>query len=563
MATLPERVDERNHDKRNRNGKANIMHRRDFLRSGLAFGGAAAVGLTFHPRLLRAQGQAGVIRVIAEGSPNTLDPAGTGYNIPSVNITWNVYDRLVTFGQAPLTGPGQEGAFIYDYDNIVPQAAESYEIVEDGKVIRFKLRAGATFHDGSPVTADDVKWSLDRAVNVTTAKNQMGTGSMTDPAQFVVVDDSTIEVHVERADRFTLPNLALLFPAIFNAKVAKEHATAEDPWATEWLKTNVAGGGPYKLGNYQAGQQFVLEPFADWKNGDTTPTARILYQIVPQAASRRIAAERGEADLVRDLPGRDIADLLSAGKVKVLGISNPATVTYIAMNNNIAPFNNMKVRQAVAWSVPYQDMLDVVLYKRGTPMFGGPAEVTSTQWPSPLPYTQDLDKAKSLLAEAGFPDGFESTFSIDADDTTVAEPVATLMQEALGKIGVKVRIDKIPAGQMGTLLTEKKLPLFIANAGAWLRSPDYFFRIFYQGETRWNFGSYANPEMIDIVAKARWETDPKKYDELVMRMIELARTEVPVIPLWSAFQDTVMSEAIGGYTYMFHRSLELRHLTKA
>lgn len=537
------------------------MRRRQFLGSGLALGGAAAFGLAFHPRLARAQG-AGVIRVLAEGAPNTFDPAGTGYNIPSVNITWNVYDRLITFGQKPLEGEGQDGAFIYDYDNLVPQVAESWTVSEDGTTITFKLRQGAVFHDGSPVTAEDVKWSLDRAVNVTTAKNQMGTGSMTDPAQFVVVDPMTITVTVPRADRFTLPNLALLFPAIINSKLAMQHATKEDPWATEWLKTNVAGGGPFKLGQYQAGQQFVLEPFADWKNGDRVPDDRILYQIVPQAASRRLAAERGEADLVRDLPGRDVKDLMDAGKVRVLGIANPATVTYIAMNNIIAPFDNVKVRQAIAWSVPYQDMFEAVLYSRGNPMFGGPAEVTSTQWPSPLPYSQDLDKAKALLAEAGFPNGFETTFSIDANDVVVAEPVAILMQEALGKIGIKVTIDKVPAGQMGTLLTEKKLPLFVANAGAWLRSPDYFFRIFYQGGTRWNFGSYANPEMEKIVADARWETDQANYDALVMRMIELARTEVPVIPLWSAFQDTVISPAMEGYTYMFHRSLELRHLNK-
>lgn len=539
------------------------MRRREFLGSGIALGGAAALGIAFQPRLALAQGQTGVIRVLAEGAPNTFDPAGTGYNIPSVNITWNVYDRLVTFGQKPLTGPGQQGAFIYDYDNIVPQAAESYKVAPDGKSITFNLRKGATFHDGTPVTAADVKWSLDRAVNVTTAKNQMGTGSMKDPKQFIVVDDMTIRVETEMADRFTLPNLALLFPAIFNSKVCMQHATASDPWAQEWLKTNVAGGGPFKLASYQAGQQFVLEPFAGWKNDPIKSTAKILYQIVPQAASRRIAAERGEADLVRDLPGRDIAAMIAEGKVKVLGIANPATVTYIAMNNGIAPFDNVKVRQAVAYSVPYQAMFDAVLYKRGNPMFGGPAKVTTPEWPSPLPYTQDLTKAKALLAEAGFANGFETTFSIDADDVTVSEPVAILMQEALGKIGIKVTINKIPAGQMGTLLTEKKLPLFIANAGAWLRSPDYFFRIFYQGNTRWNFGSYANPEMVKIVADARWETDPAKYNALVMRMIELARTEVPVIPLWSAFQDTVVSKAMHGYTYMFHRSLELRHLTKS
>lgn len=538
------------------------MRRRDFIATSLALGGAAGIGLSFQPRLAQAQGNGGTIRVLAEGAPNTFDPGGTGYNIPSVNIIWNIYDRLVTFGQKPLTGPGQDGAYIFDYDTIVPQAAESFEVSADGTSITFRLRRGATFHDGTPVTAADVKWSLDRTLNVTTAKNQMATGSMTDPAQFVVVDDMTIRIDTPRADRFTLPNLALLFPAIINSKAAREHATAEDPWAEQWLKTNVAGGGPFKLASYQSGQQFVLDPFEGWKNGEVRNTSRLLYQIVPQAASRRIAAERGEADLVRDLPSRDIADMIKQGKVRVLGVANPATVTYIAMNNRIAPFDNVKVRQAIAWTVPYQDMFESVLYSRGVPMFGGEAEVKSTQWPAPLPFVQDLDKARALLKEAGFADGFETTFSIDADDTVIAEPVAILMQEALGKVGIKVRIDKIPAGQMGTLQTEKKLPMFIAYGGAWLRSPDYYFSIFYQGGTRWNFGSYSNPEMEQAVADARWENDPAKYEALVRKMIRLAREEVPLIQLWSAYQDTVISDAIRGYTYMFHRSLELRHLYK-
>ncbi len=539
------------------------MRRRDFLGSAVAVGGAAALGLAFQPRFALAQGQSGVIRILAEGAPNTFDPAGTGYNTPSVGITWNVYDRLVTFAPKALAGPGQEGAFIYDFDRVVPQAAESFDVSPDGTMITFRMRPGATFHDGSPVTAEDVKWSLDRAVNVTTAKNQMATGSLKDPAQFVVLDDMTIQVKTERLDRFTLPNLAVLFPAIFNSKLARQHATPDDPWATEWLKNNVAGGGPFKLGSHQAGQQFVLEPFTEWKNGDAAPAARILYQIVPQAASRRIAAERGQADLVCDLPGRDVAGLVKDGKVRVLGIANPSSVTFIAMNNTLAPFDNVKVRQAIAWSVPYQDMFTAVLYERGTPLFGGPAEIASTQWPAPIPYTQDLDRAKALLAEAGLAQGFETTFSIDADDVTVGEPVAILMQEALGKIGIRVAINKVPAGQMGTLVTEKKLPLYIANAGAWMRSPDYFFRVYYQGNSRWNFGSYGNPEMAKLVADARWENDPARYEALVKRMIELARTEVPVVPLWSAFQDTVLSPSVSAYTYMFHRGLELRHLKKA
>ena len=174
----------------------------------------------------------------------------------------------------------------------------------------------------------------------------------------------------------------------------------------------------------------------------------------------------------------------------------------------------------------------------------------------------DLDKAKALLAEAGLAGGFETTFSIDSGDATLGEPLAILMQESLGKIGIKVAINKVPAGQMGTLQTEKKLAMFIGLGNAWLRSPDYFFRIFYQGGSRWNYGNFKNPEMEKLAAETRFETDKAVYDAKVKRMIEIAKQDVPMIALWSPFQDTVLGKDLSGYTYMFHNAIEMRPLKK-
>ena len=110
--------------------------------------GASLLGLRMGIAPANAQGRNDVIRVLLEDSPNTFDPSGTGYNPASCNISWNVYDRLVTFGVKPVEG--KEDAFIYDYSNIVGQAAESYEVSEDGTTITFMMRDGATFHDGRP-----------------------------------------------------------------------------------------------------------------------------------------------------------------------------------------------------------------------------------------------------------------------------------------------------------------------------------------------------------------------------------------------------------------------------
>lgn len=536
------------------------MNKREFLQLG-AHAGVALAGLRLAASPLTAQAAApAVLRVLLEDSPNTLDPAGTGYNQASINISWNVYDRLITYGTTPVDGV--PGAFTYDYDTIVGQAAERYEVSADGKQITFHMRRGARFHDGSPVTAHDAKWSLDRVVSVTTGKAQMATGSLTEAAQFDVIDDMTLRVTVPQADRFTLPDLCVLFPAIFNSKVCKANATTDDPWAQNWLKTNVAGGGPYKLVRFAPDQGFMLEAFADWTNGPAPASTRVAAQVVPVAASRRAAAERGEADIVRGLGGRDIHDLKSRKDIRLLGIPNPGAVTVIALNSQMPPFDNKKVRQAIAHAVPYQQIFDSVLYSRGAPMFGGKADA-GLSFPQPMPYTYDLDRARALLAEADMANGFETTFVIDSALAQLAEPTAVLLQESLGKIGIKLKIEKLPSGQMASAQVAHKLPMSMATGTAWLRNPDYFFRVYYASPTRWNFGNFKNDEMNRLTAETRFETDRAVYDTKVRRMIDIARDEVPMILMWSAFQDTVVSPGLQGYTYMFHGQLELRHLKKA
>ncbi|TNC08184.1 ABC transporter substrate-binding protein [Methylobacterium terricola] len=427
----------------------------------------------------------------------------------------------------------------------------------------FHMRRGAIFHDGTPVTARDAKWSLDRCMSVPTAKAQLASGSLRDPAQFSVIDDMTLQVETEKADRFTLPNLAIVFPAIFNSALCRKHATEADPFALDWLKANVAGGGPFRLARYEPGQQVILDRFPQWLNGKVAGKARILLQVATNASSRRAAAERGEADIVRGLSGRDVADLRASGRTRIVGVNNPASVAYVAMNTQMAPFDDRRVRQAVAYALPYRQMFDSALYGRGKPLFGGEAATVSAKWPVPLPYDTDLAKAKALLAEAGHAGGFETVFSIDAGQAALAEPVAVLLQESLGKVGIRVAISKVPGAQIGTLQAEKKLAMFLATGSAWLKSQDYFFRIFYTGKSRWNYGNFADPEMEALTMATRFETDPATYEAKVRRMVEIAKAEVPMVALWSPFLDVAVGKGLSGYTYMFHSALELRHLVKA
>ncbi len=531
------------------------MQRRNFLTTFAAASGAAMI----LPRSwAHAQPRAESLRVLSEGAANSFDTFSVGVNRNSIQLTWNVYDRLVTFGYRQL----DEGVGYYDYFDIQPQLAESYSVADDQRSVTFALRKDATFHDGRPVTARDVKWSLDRVVASPIGAAQFRTGSMTSPDQFVVVDDHTFRVDLPQPDRFALPNLALTYPIIVNAALALEHATEADPFAMDWLSANAAGGGAFRIARAEIGERILLERNDDWKSGPLPGFRRVLWQTVPAAETRVASLLRGDADLVQDLPPKDVQRLLDNENVEVVGVPT-SSFHFIGMNGARPPFDNKLVRQAVAYALPYDDMFKVALFGRGRPLHGGrPGRPDSIAYPQQSGYDTDLDKARDLLAEAGYGEGFDTTFSYELSQATIAEPVALLLQEALAKIGITVRIEKVPAGQLGTLLQDKKVPFYFEGSTAFLSDPDYFFRVFYTGDSRWNFGAYKNEEFAQLVSATRYETDQAIYEDQVRQMIEMVKEDIPIIILWHPSLDTGMQTDIEGYSYTFHRQLEMKTLTR-
>ncbi len=217
-----------------------------------------------------------------------------------------IYDRLVGFGDRPMP----EGHTHYDHDRLVPELAESFEVAPDGKSVLFTLREGATFHSGNPLTAEDVKWSLDRAIALPGfPRNQMAAGSLIEPSQIEVVDARRVRVHWVRPDKLLLPNLAVAIPCIYDSKLLRERATVADPWAVEFARADAAGGGAFKLVAWRPGQETILERFANWKSGTPTNVQRIIIREVPSAGTRRALIERGDADVLLDLPPKDFAEL--------------------------------------------------------------------------------------------------------------------------------------------------------------------------------------------------------------------------------------------------------------
>jgi peptide/nickel transport system substrate-binding protein len=507
-----------------------------------------------------AQDRKDTLIMANEFGPNMLDIHGLGANRPSYGVAWNVYDRLMTYGRKKLP----DGSMMYDYAKLEPELAERWKMDADGMGVTFYLRKDARFHDGTPVTAKDVKWSFDRALAMGGFPTfQMKAGSLEDPSQFKVVDDHTFHVKFIRKDKLAMPDMAVPVASIYNATLAKKNATEKDPWAAEWLKTNAAGGGAYKVASFKPGQELVLERFDDWKSGPLPKIRRIIQRDVPSAGNRRALLQRGDIDMTYSLPPKDFADFAGdKGKVKVASLPVENALFYLGMNTSKPPFNNVKVRQAVAHALPYDKIFDSAFYGRGIKMSGGSNDPKAPVWPQAHGYKTDLAKAKQLMQESGV-GPIETTLSYDLGAATVSEPTAILIQEALAQIGIKLAINKVPGANWRAALLKKDMPMIVNRFGGWLNYPEYFFFWCYHGQNAvFNTMSYQNPTLDKLITNARFAESKPLYDGMVKDMIRLANEEVPRIPLVQPMMDVAMQPNITGYTYWFHLEPDYRQLVK-
>ncbi len=534
----------------------------DSTRRSLLKGATLSAGVLPFLRVLPASAASDTIVVAMGQTINSLDIHRKGTNRPSYQVAVNVYDRLVSFG----TKSTPDGGLSYDYATIEPEIAESWEIADDGLSMTFKLRADGKFHDGSPITAHDVKWSYDRAVSVGGFPTvQMKAGSLEKPEQFEAIDDLTFRITLPRKSKLTLPDLAVPVPMIINSTVAKAKATKDDPWATEYLHKTPAGSGAFKVARWDPGQQLVYVRNENWTSGKLPAVKRIIVREVPSSATRRALLERGDVQMSFNMPNKDAKELSSKPDIQIN--STPVENAIYCLNPNLTfePFKDKRVRQAVAWSVPYQALFETAAYGQGKPMWGGKlSKPENIAWPQAFPYDTDLDKAKELLEQAGYGKGFDVPLSISLSQADWMEPAALLIQENLGKIGVRAKIDKIPGANWRTAsLVEKRLPLALETFGGWLNYPCYYFFWAYQHGHLFNSSNYKNDEIEALTNETlHLAVDDPDYAPKIKRMIEIAWDEVPRIALWQPALNVGLNGA-QDYEFWFHRQLDARSLKKA
>jgi peptide/nickel transport system substrate-binding protein len=455
---------------------------------------------------------------------STFDPAQIG-EVVTNEIVQTTCDPLVDVDPA-------------DETKAVPLFAESWDVSDDRQQITFHLRKGAVFPSGNPVTAADTAWSMQRVVRLgfgnAATLNEYGFTKDKVDAQITAPDDSTL---VLKLDKPYPTNLVLQGIAANRVSFTHDRKTilaneVNGDLGNKYLTTRTECVGPYRLAQWNAGEAVVLQA-NDTYWGAAPALKRILIRHVAEAGTQRLLLAQGDVDVARDLTPEDLKYLESSPGVSIVRVLRPQ-LFYWSFNNANPIFANPKVRLAMRYLIDYDGLAKTVMSNIGVPRasFAQIGAVGALDETEGQPFSLDLDKAKALLAEAGYPNGFKASVFIGT--LPHAAPVAQSVQQNAARIGVELTVERMANAQLFSRVRGRD---FETSMSSWQTSvPDAHgnaSRLVYNPDNRpeakltqnpsWN-ASFASADANRTVEAALLEPDPEKrnalYRDLQLQMMQ-------------------------------------------
>jgi peptide/nickel transport system substrate-binding protein len=418
------------------------------------------------------------ITVAMQLEPPHLDPTSAAAGAIDSVVYSNIFEGLTRF-----MGDGA----------VVPGLAASWEISGDGLVYTFKLQDGVTFHDGTTMDGDDVKFSLDRARGEDSANAQKAL--FAGISDVTVVDPLTVQVTLSE------PNGNFLF------NLAWGDAVIVAPESIDDIKTNPIGTGAFKFANWVQGDKIDITRNADyWGTPAILDNATFKFISDPSAAFAAVMAE--DVDAFSGFPAPENLPQFEADPRFQVLVGSTEGETILSINNKMPPFDNVLVRQAVAHAIDRQAIIDGAMFGYGTPIgthFAphNPAYVDLTSNSA-----FDPDKARALLAEAGFPDGFETTLHLPPP--SYARRGGEIIAAQLAEVGIKAEISNVEWAQwLETVFRGKNFGLTIVShtepmdINIYAR-PEYYFQ-------------YDNKALQDLMTTLNGTTDPAARTALMQQ----------------------------------------------
>jgi peptide/nickel transport system substrate-binding protein len=483
---------------------------------------------------------------------DTFDPAWTVGSKSAQTALQNVFDQLTQYEIVDKTAPDGTAYKTVNTENILGMIAESWEYdPADTSRMVFKVRQGVTYANGDPINANTLVESYKRVFDAGVSKFLLSMGgAIVDNTAFQATDESTFVIQMSKPNTLTAKNNVMHNTSCIDPVEIAAHATAEDPYALEYYKANLAtGNGPYKLESYKPDDSIVLTA-SDAYYGEKPAFTTVIMKIVPDATQRVQLLTQGDVDTATKVPIKEYEALKANADIKTVSIPTPLIVM-LELNNTIAPFDNKLVRQAVAYATPYQDIIDQI--------YLGQAAVAKSLVPALMPtsdfstnvYELNYDKAKALLAEAGFPDGDglpAIKLTVAADDVQKGR-IAILMQDSLKNIGMNIEIEQLAYAQFNELEQGSKLQMWTDEWISWVNDPFYHLSWLAKGGSSNNYPKFANSEVDAIIDQYTLSDDTAGREAGSKRIQEIVIEECPYIflaqPNWVFYS----RQDLDGYVY--------------
>lgn len=437
----------------------------------------------------------------------TLDP-GMHRDRETETVLRNIFDGLVTRTTK---------------NEIVPEIAESWEQLSPTEYV-FKIRQGITFHSGEKLDADDVVFTFDRLTREGAVDGE------TSPRKGLL---GPLE-RVEKVDEYTVnfilsepwPILLTMLP--HQQIVPKDYIEEK---GNQYFAEHPVGAGPFKFVSGNLSEEIVLERFEEYYGGSpdlppvgSAPAKQVVIKIIPEASSRIAALQRGEVHIIQDVPSHMVSSLESDSSAKVK--TCPGTrVHFLAMNNSKPPFDNVKVRQAMNYAVDMEKIVSTILGGYGDAL-PGPLLTDAFAYNTDLkPYGYDPEKAKQLLKEAGYENGFPLVIDCKDDKKEIADVVASQLKQ----VGIDASVRVWDWGVLKPMAVNGERKMVAIDWGNSTLDPYDFMNPLFMTKDRGNFAIYSNARVDQLLIDGATELDREKRAAMYKEAQQIIYDEAPWI----------------------------------
>jgi peptide/nickel transport system substrate-binding protein len=490
-------------------------------------------------------------------APSTLDPASTCGLYDRVQD--NTYVRLTQYGRAPAP----DGTTQFDPSHIVPYFAKSWTISKNGLVYTFTLRAGAKFPSGQPVDAAAFKWSLERTI----AMNGCGTyfvydGLYTPPLIKAIVarNPTTLVITLSQADANFLQDMAQSSAAVVDRSLIEAHGGVQKNKINTWMSSHTAGSGPFMMTEYEPNKRMVLEASPTYY-GKQPASKKIIVNFINSDPTLLLQARSGAADVTLGLSKQSAVSLQKSKDVNVPAYEISMS-EQIGLPNDKPPLNNVKLREALTYAVPYDQILSKVAFGYGK-LFYGAYFPKMSEFNAALekPRKFDLAKAQALVKASGVQTPISLQMVVQ-EGNTIDEQIATIVQGVWRQLGVDVDVQKLSPSDYINSLEQHKAQSYVRLDGPGVVEAGYFLGYDMKCKIGFNLTAMCIPKADKLAEQARKTIDKAKRQKLWDQINKLWIADSPKIHVYEEKYVVGLNKRVKGFFFMHYVAADMSTWSK-